>query len=263
MSHNAIQNFFWWLCLVVAPAVLAGMELFHPAHFTADPGMFAFLCKSQPYDPRFVALAYPGPDWWFMLHMIQTPLIGLIAVGMLLLLHRVHDEDGPAAVALAWVARTATLAFLIYYTALDSTGGTGLARLIVNTQNLAAAGRLTPEEVRAVALVLDTNWVDPWVGGVGSFISHAGSYAVLIAAAAAAGALYLGGRAPWPALLLLIGFGWQIFTSHASPHGPIGFSVLIAAAIWIWVSERRTPVGRVAGPEGPTTSMKSGVAEAA
>ena len=94
----------------------------------------------------------------------------------------------------------------------------------------------------AVALVLDTTWVDPWVGGVGSFISHAGSYAVLIAAAAAAGALFLGKRAPWPALLLLLGFGWQIFTSHASPHGPIGFGLLIAAALWIWLAERR-PAG--------------------
>ena len=245
MSHQAIANFFWWLCLVVAPAVLAGMELFHPAHFTADPGMFAYLCQSQPYDPRFVALAYPGPGWWFTLHMIQTPLVGLIAVGFLLLLQRVHDEDGPAAVALAWLSRAATLVFLIYYTALDSTGGTGLARLILNTQNLAAQGKLTPDEVRAVALVLDTTWVDPWVGGVGSFISHTGSYAVLIASAAAAGALFLAKRAPWPALLLLLGFGWQIFTSHASPHGPIGFALLIAAALWIWLSEQRAGVRRV------------------
>jgi hypothetical protein len=245
MSHQAIANFFWWLCLIVAPAVLAGMELFHPAHFTADPGMFAYLCQSQPYDPRFVALAYPGPNWWFTLHMIQTPVVGLIAVGLLLLLQRVHDADGPAAVALAWLSRAATLVFLIYYTALDSTGGTGLARLILNTQSLAAQGKLTPEEVRAVALVLDTNWVDPWVGGVGSLISLAGSYAVLIAATAAAAALFLGKRAPWPALLLLLGFGWQIFTSHASPHGPIGFALLIAAALWIWLAERRavtTPI---------------------
>ena len=94
--------------------------------------------------------------------------------------------------------------------------------------------------------MLDTNWVDPWVGGVGSFISHAGSYAVLIASAAAAGALFLGNRAPWPALLLLLGFGWQIFTSHASPHGPIGFGLLIVAALWIWLSEQRAGVGRVA-----------------
>src|SRR5262245_5225076 len=229
MSHQTILNFFWWLCLVIAPAVLAGMELFHPAHFTAHPGMFAYLSQAQPYDPHFVALAYPGPEWWFTLHMIQTPVIGLVAVGLLLLVHRVRDEDGLGAVALAWIARHATLVFLLHYTALDSTGGTGLARLILNTQNLAAAGKLSPEEVRAVALVLDATWVDPWVGGVGSFISRTGSWALLIAAIAAAAALFLSSRAPWPALLLLLGFGWQIFSSHASPHGPIGFGLLIAA----------------------------------
>jgi hypothetical protein len=234
MSHDRIANFFWWLCLVLTPAVLAGMELFHPAHFTADPGMYQFLSKPHAYDPHFVALAYPGPEWWFVLHMIQTPLVGLIAVGMLLLLHRVHDVDGAAAVALAWLSRGATLVFLIYYTDLDSTGGTGLARLILNTQSLAETGRLTPGQVEGVALVLNTNWVDPWVGGVGSFVSLAGSWAVLTAAVSAAAALYLGKRAPWPALVLLLGFGWELFTSHASPHGPIAFGLLIAAALWMW-----------------------------
>ena len=97
-----------------------------------------------------------------------------------------------------------------------------------------------------MALVLDTTWVDPWVGGVGSFISLAGSWAVLIASAAAAGALFLGKRAPWPALLLLLGFGWQIFTSHASPHGPIGFGLLIVAALWIWLSEQQAAAKPVA-----------------
>jgi hypothetical protein len=259
MSHNGILNFFWWLCLVIAPAVLAGMELFHPAHFTTSPGMFAYLSQGQPYDPHFVALAYPGPEWWFTLHMIQTPVIGLIAVGLLLLVHRVHDADGRVAVGFAWIARAATLVFLIYYTALDSTGGTGLARLILNTKDLAAAGKLSPQEVRAVALVLDTTWIDPWVGGVGSFISRTGSHAVLTAAIAAAAALFISGRAPWPALLLLLGFGWQIFTSHASPHGPIGFGLLILAALWIWFAERRS----VAKPAhtGPSRIYRNGRGE--
>ena len=79
-------------------------------------------------------MGYPIPGGFGSLNFDQTPLIGLIAVGFLLLLQRVHDEDGPAAVALAWLSRAATLVFLIYYTALDSTGGTGLARLILNTQ---------------------------------------------------------------------------------------------------------------------------------
>jgi hypothetical protein len=233
------MEFLWWLCLVAAPAGLIGIELFHPAHFTADPGMYRFLSRPEPYDPSHVALAYPGPEWWFALHMVQTPLVGLVAVGLWLLVAGVGDADGRLAAAFAWLSRAATLIFLIYYTALDSLGGTGLGRLLLDTRALTAAGELTPQQLRGVALVLDRYWVDPWVGGVGSAVSEAGSWAVLVGAVAAAAALFLSRKAPWPALVLLLAFGWQLQTSHASPHGPIAFALLIAAALWIRWSPRR------------------------
>jgi hypothetical protein len=239
MPEGGVAKVLWWLGLVVAPAVLIAIELFHPSNFTGNPGMYQFLSKPELYDPRYVALAYPGPGWWFTLHMIQTPMVGLVAVGLWLLVGRVGRADGYFAVALAWLSRTATLVFLIYYTALDSIGGTGLGRLLINTQALAASGQLTPEQIRGVALVLNRNWVDPWVGGVGSLVSETGSYAVLAAAALAAMGLWLARQAPWPALALLLGFGWQLQSSHASPHGPIAFALLIAAALCIWWSARR------------------------
>ena len=116
------------------------IELFHPAHFTSPPGpgMYQYLSKPEPYNPGFVALSYPGPDWWFLLHMIQTPLVGLVAVGLWLLVGQIGRADGHFAVALAWLSRAATLVFLIYYTALDLIGGTGLGRLLLNTQCLAS-----------------------------------------------------------------------------------------------------------------------------
>ena len=70
------------LCFVVAPLVLLGIELFHPANFTDSPGAYQYLSQPEPYDPAHDALAYPGPEWWFRLHMIQTPLVGLVAVGL-------------------------------------------------------------------------------------------------------------------------------------------------------------------------------------
>ena len=48
-------------------------------------------CRS---DPRCVALAYPGPDWWFLLHMIQSPMVGLVTVGLWLLVSQVLGVDG-------------------------------------------------------------------------------------------------------------------------------------------------------------------------
>ena len=233
MSDKGVAKFLWWAGLVAAPAVLIGLELFHPAHFTADPGMYRFLSEPQPFDPRHFAFAYPGPDWWFTLHMIQTPLVGLVSVGLWQLVRHVGDDDGRVAVALAWLSRAAALVFLIYYTALDSIGGMGVGRLLLNTKALAASGDQTPEQVAGVARVLDKTWADPWVGGVGSVISEAGSWALLAAAVSGALALFLSRKASWPALLLLLAFGWELQTSHASPHGPLAFGLLIAAALWI------------------------------
>ena len=81
MSNKAVKAVLWWLCLLVAPAVLIAIELFHPAGFTIHPGMYEFLSKPEPDQPQFQALNYFGPNWWFTLHMIQTPMVGLVAVG--------------------------------------------------------------------------------------------------------------------------------------------------------------------------------------
>jgi hypothetical protein len=173
-----------------------------------------------------------------MLHALQTPLVGLVAVGLWLLVRPIGELDASWPAALAWLSRAATLVFLLYYTALDSIGGTGLGRLIINTAALSAGGRLTADQVDGIALLLNTTWVDPWVGGVDSFISEAGSFAVLAASLFAAAALYLAGKAILPPLILLAAFGWELQTSHASPHGPIAFALLIAAALWMRWTQR-------------------------
>ncbi len=238
MSNESIRRCLWWLCLLVAPLVLLAIELFHPAGFTRSsacpdcPGMYAYLSVPHPYLPQFKALAYPGPHWWFWLHMIQTPMVALVAIGLWLIAGRA--DSGPAgALALGWLSRLSTLVFLIYYTALDSIGGFGLGRAILNSQRLAADGKLSPEGLQGAITLLDANWTDPWVGGVGSFISLTGSWAVFVSTVLLALALALARRAPRPALLLLLVFGWELQMSHTNPHGPIAFAALIAAAYWI------------------------------
>jgi len=135
-----MKQILWWLCLLVAPLVLIGLELFHPASFTAHPGMYQFL--SHYLGPGHDALGYFGPTWWFVLHMIQTPTVGLVAVGLWLM-------------------------------------------------------------VDDVAL-----------------------------------SLRLSRRVGWGPAALMIAFGWMLQTAHASPHGPIAFSLLIVAAAWTWWSRR-------------------------
>jgi hypothetical protein len=241
MSNQAVKSILWWICLVVAPAVLIAIELFHPAGFTASPGMYQFLSEPHVRDAHFQALEYFGPNWWFQLHMIQTPMVGLVAVGLLLLVDPIDRPAGAPAVILAWLSRATTLIFVIYYTALDATGGIGLGRTILITQSLASSGQLDPQQLKGVILLLNTLWTDPWVGGVGSFISQTGSWAAFAAALFAALALVVWRPSTWPPLILLVAFGWELQTSHASPHGPIAFALLIVAAVWLWFKQHRLP----------------------
>jgi hypothetical protein len=241
MSNAKIWKALWWICLLAAPFVLVCIELFHPAGFTVHPKMYEYVSQPEPYDPHFFSLGYPGPEWWFALHMIQTPMVGLVAVGLWLLAGRIDDADEPAAIALAWLSRVATFVFVIYYTALDSIGGFGVARTIINTKTMEGTGELTAEQVKGVAAVIDKTWIDKWVGGVGSFISETGSYAVFLATVFLALALFLTKKAPWPPLILLVAFGWELQMSHTMPHGPIAFSLLIVATLWMHFGKRPQP----------------------
>ena len=241
---SAIKRVLWWSCLLVAPAVLIALELFHPAGFTASPGMYEYLSHTHGHEPQFMALGYFGPDWWFHLHMIQTPLVGLVAIGLWLTVAPIGAGDRGSAVACAWLARLSIFVFVVYYTVLDAVAGIGLGRYITTTQALVADGKLNPAQLEGAILLLNTVWLDPFVGGVGSFVSLTGSYAALAAAVFIAAALLLSGRAGWVSAVLLVAFGWELQTAHAAPHGPIAFSLLILAALSIWWFQRRAYAAR-------------------
>jgi hypothetical protein len=246
MTNEAIRKVLWWVCLFLAPLVLVMIELFHPAGFTGNPGAYQYLSEPQPYNPEFQAIAYPGPHWWFTLHWIQTPMVALVAVGLWLMVRRVESTDGGFAVFFAWLARLATFVFLIYYTALDSIGGFGLAQTILITKDL----KLPPDQLNAVITVINATWQDSWVGGVGSVVSLTGSWAAFAAALLVAVALWLTRRVFWLPLLILVAFGWELQMSHTMPHGPIAFSLLIVSALWIWFAERRAGAKKMAAGQG-------------
>ena len=145
--HKTMMGALYWLSLVIAPLILAGMELFHPAGFTNSPGMFAYLCQPQPFKPEHWALGYFGPQWWFSLHIVQLPLLGLVSVGLWNLLSGV--DDGFAGL-LAWISRIATFIFLIAYTALDSIGGIGLGRKLVSSTSVGGSSGKPPSGAGAV-----------------------------------------------------------------------------------------------------------------
>ena len=220
--------------LVVVPLLLAALELFHPAAFTVFPGVSTYLSHPQAGDPHFNAIAYFGPDWWFLLHMIQTPLIVIVAFGLLWLSGPLGGFERARYIWLAWISRVATVVFMTYYTVLDGIGGIGLGRQLSVINNQLAAGALTPMRAEAIRDFLDAMWIDPWVGGVGSFISLTGSWAVFVAAVSVTSYLLINRRISWLVAALLVGFGWELQVTHASYHGPIAFSLLaLASAIYL------------------------------
>jgi hypothetical protein len=257
--NRPARNVLWWLCLFVAPVALFTIELFHPAGFTRNPGAYEYLSRPEAHTTAHQAIDYFGPGWWFVLHMIQTPMIGLVAVGMWLLVCEVGPDYDAGARLLAWISAIATFIFVIYYTVLDAIGGIGLGRSIEAVQRLAAEDRLTSAQVDGAALVLDTVWTDPLVGGVGSVVSQVGSWAIFVAALAAAVALFLAHLAPWPPLVLLVAFGWELQLSHAMPHGPIAFALLTVAALWLWWARHRSQAGDRAAM-APASARPSGLA---
>ena len=138
-----------------------------------------------------------------------------------------------------WLSRASTFVFLIYYTALDSIGGIGLGRTLVIVKGF----EWPPEKIEVVTELLNKAWMDDWVGGVGSVISKTGSYGIFFAALFTAITLFLTKKTPtpWPPLLILIAFGWELQNSHASYHGPIAFGLLIISAAWIYFTSEIQP----------------------
>ncbi len=239
------------LSLVVAPLLLAGIELFHPAHFTLNPGMTSFLSQPQAGDPYFNAIVYFGPQWWFLLHMVQTPLVVVVSFGLLHVTDTFSRDAMTRCMPLAWISRVAIVVFMTYYTVLDSIGGIGLGRELVVIKELAGSGAITVSDAQAIRSFLDRMWIDPWVGGVGSFVSLAGSWAIFVAALCAAGYLFLNRKATWLEAALLIGFGWELQVAHASYHGPIAFSLLAIASALRLSRKGPLPENMRAGPPDP------------
>ena len=222
-----------FICLVLSPLVLTGMELFHPAHFTANPGMTAYLCHPQPHDPHYDALAYFGPHWWFLLHMVQTPLVVLVGIGLLILGDVFYRDPAykPKGEIFSWISRIAIFLFVVYFTVLDSIGGIALGRQLLVIDQLFAAGEISGYDAHVIQRFLDVMWVDSWVGGVGSFVSLTGSWAVFVAACSLAIYLILNKKINIVSFALLLVFGWELQLAHASYHGPIAFSSLALATI--------------------------------
>jgi hypothetical protein len=186
-------------------------------------------------------ILHPQPDentqalmdastWFMAYHMIQLPLIGLVAVSVLLL----ADAFGRAS---AWPVCLGMGTFLVFFSAYDTLAGVGTGLAMRGARGL-------PETQQDAVFSLVKTWpaAEPWVFwlsivGTGGWILALG-YLTITARA--------GGvpRAQWIFLGLAAFF---LLLGHPAPFGTLAFGSLFIAAL---IHERHTSHAHGRAPSG-------------
>ncbi|MBA2656152.1 MAG: hypothetical protein H0U70_04115 [Tatlockia sp.] len=206
--------FFEILLLVIVPASLAFIELFHPTGFKDH--VFHSL-NDQQYQ-------------WLYIHYSQSFLFGLMAIAVYYLSRKENKT------VLVWLIRLNLFLFLITYTVLDAVGGIAVGRLLTYVQTYGINESIINEIVQKL-------YNDPVIGGVDSIYSFVGSYAWLITIVLTV--IFIGIKLRshilqiFPALFLLLISGISLCISHAFPYGPIAFGAFALAGIWLLFLKNR------------------------
>jgi hypothetical protein len=184
------------LVLLGTPLVLGLLEIWHPI---------------VPAEGVFDSLA-PHVRWWTILHLLQLPLFGLLALAVVLL---TWDLQG----RLVTLIRVAMGSFVIFYGALDSIAG--IANGIVVSTGLA----LGPEHHAALETITYNLFGSPVVFA----LSITGALSWLVGLVATAVVLRRQGAPLYLLALSGLFFGY----SHAPPLGPLGMLFFLIAAGWL------------------------------
>lgn len=192
------------LLLIGPPLALGALTVLHP----------------QPDATRQALL--DASTWFMAYHMIQLPLIGLVAVSVFLL----ADQFGRAS---AWPTCVGMGSFLVFFSAYDTLAGIGTGLAMRGTQGL-------PESQQDAVFDLVKSWpaAEPWVFwlsvvGTGGWVLALGYLAI---AARAAGAP----RAEWVFIAMAAVF---LLAGHPAPFGTIAFgSLFVAALVHEWQVSR-------------------------
>jgi hypothetical protein len=203
------------LLLVGPPLAFAGFTIFHP----------------HP-DENTQALA-DASTWFMAYHMIQLPLIGLVAISVFLL----ADGFGRAS---AWPVCLGTGTFLVFFSAYDTLAGIGTGLAMRGTRGLS-------ESQQDTVFDLVKTWpaADPWVFwlslvGTGGWVLALGYLTVTARSAGAP-------RAQWIFLGLATFF---LMLGHPAPFGTLAFGSLFIATL---IHERQS--SRLPGRALPNKSQ--------
>jgi hypothetical protein len=188
--------------LLGSPLALAILEIFHP-------------------HPTGVAGAVEQGEWFMWFHIIQVPLIGLIALAVYLL---TEGLEGRA----ASVSRWAIAVFAVFFSAYDAAAGIATGYALRYAQGLSAEGQAAVYEA-----VIDMPGLSLIFG-----LSIVGTGAWVVALIAAAIALRRAG-APLGPFILLILAGVFLMGGHPAPAGTLAFGCFFLATAWLELAPGR------------------------
>jgi len=192
------------LVLLGTPLALAVLEVFHP-------------------DAGDAAEAIDQADWFFWFHMIQLPLVGLMALALHLL---TEDLEGTAVT----VSRWGTGVFAIFFSAYDAAAGIATGFVLRNAQSI------SPEEQ---SVVYDMVKDMPGVSAIFS-LSIVGTGAWVVALIAAAIALRRAGASRITFVLLILA-GVFLLAGHPFPGGTLAFASFFLATLSLEFTSRSSP----------------------
>jgi hypothetical protein len=194
------------LVLLGAPLALAVLEIFHP-------------------NPADASEAVAEGDWFFWFHMIQLPLVGLIALAVFMLTEGLEGS-------LARTSRWATAVFAVFFSAYDAAAGIATGFALMKAQDLPADGQAAVYEVAKDMPGLSLIFV----------LSIVGTGAWVVAVITAALALRRAGASRGPFVLLILAAVF-LMAGHPFPGGTLAFGCFFLAAAWLELAP-----GTVASP---------------
>ena len=181
------------LVLLGTPLALLGLEITHPVFSSMEELL-------------------PSADRWLVVHVIQIPLFGLIAMAVYMLVDGLRGQA-------ATISRLAMWVFIVFYIALDAMSGVATG---IQLQN---ASGLDPEQQTIVIQALDAQFDDP----IATVIGVIGTIGWLAGVLAVATALHRAG-APRLSVVLLVPAALIFALNHEPPLGPLAFGCFFLAA---------------------------------
>jgi hypothetical protein len=198
-DHTVLRR----LVLLGTPLALALLEIFHPEQ------------------PSGASEAVEQGGWFMWFHIIQVPLIGLIALAVYLL---TDGLKGRAVNVSCWAIGV----FAVFFSAYDAAAGIGTGYALRNAQGLSAEGQAAVYET-----VKDLPLLSLPFG-----LSVVGSLAWVVALVAAAMAFRRAGASRGPFILLILA-GVFLMGGHPYPAGTLAFGCFFLAVAWLELAPGR------------------------